>query len=166
MNNEGFGTNGVPFECTVEKKGKKQTIRKLIFVSIYVMWVILCLFAGFGLKLVVPLLCFIPLSVWILVYFTWKFTNEEIKITLFSGTMTVERLYDGKKPKKLAQTRIKDIEAVEPYSVEVMDKYKGCYVIYAIKNKNFDTSYVISFDNTVIVTEINDKMMRIIKYYG
>ena len=34
MNSEGFGTNGVPYEYTIEKKGKKIARRKMLLILV------------------------------------------------------------------------------------------------------------------------------------
>lgn len=55
MNNEGFGTNGVPFEYTIEKKGKNVTRRKILLMIAYVAWVIVFFTTGVLVKLILPL---------------------------------------------------------------------------------------------------------------
>ena len=116
-------------------------------------------------KLILPMLCFIPLSVWILSWLTWCYTKEEIKITLFAGTMTITRMYDGKKCKKLAETKIKDIKMLEPYSANKFEALKTNNVIYAVENNITNEAYVLVWDNTTAIIEINEKTMKIIKYY-
>ena len=39
MNNEGFGSNGAPFEYTVTKEGKQRSRRRLLLILLYVAWV-------------------------------------------------------------------------------------------------------------------------------
>lgn len=166
MNNEGFGSNGAPFTYTVEKEGKTKKKRKILLIALYVVWVIVFFTVGVLTKLILPLLCFIPLSVWLLVWLTWKYTHEEISITLFSGTMTVTRLFDGKKPKKLAEVKIKDIECYERYSAEKIAEYKPENVINGIRDTNYDEAYIASWGESAVIMETNEKAVKIIKYYN
>jgi len=166
MNNEGFGTNGVPFEYTIEKKGKNVTRRKILLILAYVAWVILFFSVGAIVKLILPMLCFIPLSVWIIAWLTWRYTKEEIKITLFGGTMTVTRMYDGKNPKKLTETKIKDIKTFEKYSATSSAAIGENDVIYAVQDQVRDGAYILKWENTTVVMEANEKAMKIIKYYN
>ena len=166
MNNEGFGINGVPFEYTVEKKGKKMKNRKIFLMLAYVAWVILFFSVGAIVKLILPMLCFIPLSVWFIAWLTWRYTKEEIKITLFGGTMTITRQYDGKNAKKIAETKIKDIETLEQYSASALEANNKENMIYAVQNQELDGSYILTWQNTTLVMETNEKAMKIIKYYN
>ena len=165
MNSEGFGSNGAPFEYVVEKQGKEKTTRKILLILLYVVWITVCMTIGLLARIVVPLLCFIPLSLWVLVWLTWKFTHEEIKITLFSGTLTVERQYGGKNAQKLGETKIKAIRDFVPYSKEQMEQYSDAAVIYATKGNTPDDAYILAWDQTVLVMECSEKVMKIIQYY-
>ena len=166
MNNEGFGTNGAPFEYTVEKKGKQRRNRKILFFLAYAVYVVVVFGVGVWSKLLVPALCFIPLSVWIISYFTWRYTNEEIKLTFFGGAMTVTRQFDGKNPKKILETKIKDIKSFVPYTPEAAQSLKKDSTVYAVQTEKCEDAYIMTLENNVIVMEANEKAMKIIKYYN
>ena len=116
---------------------------------------------GVIVKLILLLLCFIPLSLWILIWLTWRFTHEEIKVRLSAGTMVVTRLFDGKNAKDLAEVKIKDIECFEKYSEAKMQKRDRDNVIYATHNANplhhilekraSEYSCLVSYDGCKIV---------------
>ena len=165
MNNEGYGSNGAPFKYTIEKQGKSRTRRRILLILAYVAWVIVFFAAGAILKLILPLLCFIPLSVWFLSWLTWRFTHEEISIKLFAGTMTVTRTYDGKMPKKLTEVKLKDMDCFEKYSVEKIGKYNAKNIIDATANGNYNDAYIAAWGETAVVMEVNEKALKIIKYY-
>ena len=166
MNNEGYGSNGAPFKYTIEKQGKSRTRRRILLILAYAVWVILFFVIGVIVKLILPLLCFIPLSVWLISWLTWRFTHEEISITLFSGTMTVTRLFDGKMPQKLAEVKIKDIDCFEKYSADKMEIYNEKNIIDATTNGNYEEAYIAAWGETAVVMEVNEKALKIIKYYN
>jgi hypothetical protein len=165
MSDQGFGANGTAFEYTVERKGKTRKTRRIFLILLYVAWIITFFTVGTVATLLFPLLCFIPFSTWILVWLTWRFTREEIHFTLLSGGMTVERRYDGKNKKVLAETRIKNIEVLEPYSAELISRYKKANVVYATEADEYAGAYIMAWGNFAVVAAIDDKMMKIIKYY-
>ena len=164
--NEGYGSNSAPFEYTIEKQGKDVKKRKILLILLYIAWTVLFLSVGVIVKLILPLLCFIPLSLWILVWLTWRFTHEEIKVTLSAGTMVVTRLFDGKNAKNLAEVKIKDIECFEKYSEEKMQKCNRDNIIYATQNTNLEEAYIVIWGNITVVMETNEKALKIIKYYN
>ncbi len=166
MNNDGFGSYGSPFEYTVEKKGKRMNVRKILLILCYIAWIIAVFAVGIRIRLILPLLCFVPLSLWIIIFFTWRFTKEEMKITLFGGTMTVTRMYDGKNPKKIAEIKIKDIERLRLYSSAYLASQKPSNIIYATGNESCEGAYLLIWKDTAAVMDINEKAMKIIKYYN
>ena len=164
--NEGYGSNSAPFEYTIEKQGKEKSKRKILLSLLYIVWTVLFFSVGVIVKLILPLLCFIPLSLWILVWLTWRYTHEEIKISLSAGTMTLTRLFDGKNAKKLTEVKIKDIECFEKYSDEKMKACKCENIIYATQNSNYDEAYIVMWENITVVMETNETAIKIIKYYN
>ena len=165
MSSQGFGANGAPFEHLVERKGRTKKTRQIFLILLYIVWVGGIFAAGTAATLFFPLLAFIPFSTWILVWLTWRLTHEEICFTLISGGMTVTRLYDGKNKKVLSETRIKNIEVFEPCTPELIERYKGKKLVYATKSDDYSEAYIMAWDGFTVVADIDEKMMKIIKYY-
>ena len=80
--------------------------------------------------------------------------------------MTVTRQFDGKNPKVILDTKIKDIKNITPYTPEVAQSLKKDSTIYAVQTENCDGAYIVTLENATIVMEINEKAMKIIKYYN
>ncbi len=168
MNNEGFGSNGGAFEYVVAKKGRTCWRRRLLLILAYTVWVVGIFIAGVVIKLILPLLCFIPLSVWIFIFLTWRWSKEEIKLSFLGGGLTVTRQYDGKNPKVLYEARLRDLRLVTGYTKEKLEEYQkasGREILYATRTEQLDGSYLAVWDGRVLVFEANDKALKIIKYY-
>ena len=140
-------------------------MKRLILLLLYVLWVVLFLTVGAIVRVIVPLLCFIPLSLCIIIFFTWRLTKEEYKISLFGGGISVTRTYGGKNPKRLLEARLKDIQRFTEYSEGEAEGREDRKVIYAKRNKGVKDTYVAVWSDTVLVFEANEQALKIINYY-
>lgn len=177
MNNEsGFGANGAPFEYVVaEAGGKKKTTKKLLFVAAYVLYCAVVLIVGFIVKLILPILCFIPLSIWIIVFLTWKYTQLEYEYSFFSGNLTVSRILGGRSRKKLCEVHLRDLAAVFPYrdaNLSRVEAFGAEVTVFAASATQAEGLYVALWQDKesgkrmMLYFEPNEKAIRIIKYYN
>ena len=113
--NSGFGSSGAPYEYAVaEAKNKALKTKKALFVVAYVLYAAAVFGIGSITKLMLPFMCFIPLSLWIIVWLTWRFTQVEYEYSFFSGELTVNRILGNRTRKTLAKVRIQQLSAVFP----------------------------------------------------
>ena len=59
---------------------RKQPIYKLkrvLMILAYVAYVVVLLIVGMTTKLLVPMLALVPLSLWIIIFFTWRYVSVE-----------------------------------------------------------------------------------------
>ena len=74
------------------KKGLATTLKKLGMLFLYVVFVVLWFIFGFATKFF-PLLALIPITLWILVFFTWRYVNVEYEYSFVSGELTVSKIF-------------------------------------------------------------------------
>ena len=165
MNQEGFGSNGSAFEYTVPREGSARTRKKLLLLGLYALWVIVIFALGVWSRILLPLLCFIPLSLWILVFLTWRLSQKEIKLSFFAGKLTVIRMYDGKNPKTLAEIPLKGLRTMAPYHPGDELRLKGKRIIYATRTGTPQDAYLATWGDSALLFEANEKALKIIKYY-
>ena len=67
----------------------------LLYILFVIGWILFGLKTGF-----VPLLCHIPLTLWMLVFFTWRYTSVEYEYSVTSGILTFSKIYSGRFRKK------------------------------------------------------------------
>ena len=166
MNNEGFGSNGAAFEYTITAEGKRRSLSRLLLILLYILWTVAFFTAGVLTRILLPLLCFIPLSLWIIVFLTWRLTKREIKLVFLAGKMTVVRQFDGKNQKTLAEVTIKEIKTVKKYEMGDEALLAGKHVISATRTEDRTGTYVALWGNTALLFEANKKALKILKYYG
>lgn len=167
MNSEGFGSNGSAFEYVIPREGRYQTVRRIILLSAYALWVILFFTVGVLTRILLPCLALIPISVWILSFFTWRFSKKEWKLGFFTGKLTVTRQFDGKNKKEIVKVAMKDLKAVRPYTAK--DKTlltQSKQTLIATRNGAPEGAYLALWEGHALVFEANEKALKIIKYYA
>jgi len=176
MNNDsGFGANGAPFEYAVaEAKTKKLKLKKAGLLCAYVLWGAIALIGGASTGFL-PILCFIPLTIWILVFFTWKYTQIEYEYSFFSGKLTVSKILGGRSRKKMTEVMIRDLSSVLLYTnrnAEQADAYGAKNAYFAASSTEAPDLYIALWEDketkerNLLCLELNEKAIKIIKYYN
>ena len=169
----GIGS-GTPYECVVaEKNTPALKMKKVTFVALYVLWAAAFLLVGGMTKLILPLLAFIPITTWILVWLTWKYVQVEYEYSVFSGVITVSRIYGGKKRKQLVSVRIKELSAVVPYTDEHIHKvnnFEAQKTVMAASCSDAPSAYIALWTDSdtrmLLCFEPDEKILKLIKYYN
>ena len=176
MNNDsGFGTNGVPFEYAVaEAKNKKLKLKKIGLICAYVLWGAIALIGGASTN-VLPILCFIPLTIWIFVFLTWKYTQVEYEYSFFSGKLTVARILGGRTRRVLTEVTIREADAIFPYvdaNVARAEAWRADTSIFAASGMKAENLYIVLWQDEIkkkrymLCFEANEKAIKIMKYYN
>lgn len=166
--------SGIPYEYVVEEKSTAAVkMKKATFVALYVLWVAIFFFAGAMTKLILPLLAFIPITTWILVWLTWKYTQVEYEYSVFSGEITVSRILGGKKRKVLAKLAINGLFAVIPYNDEYIHKinnFEAQKTVMAASCPDAPNAYIALWTEEetrmLLFFEPDEKILKLIKYYN
>ena len=177
MNSDsGFGSSGAPFEYTVaEANNKALKTKKLLFVVGYVLYGAIILGLGAGSKIFLPLMCFIPLSLWIIVWLTWRFTQVEYEYSFFSGALTVSRVLGNRTRKKLLETRIQNFSSVfaaNEMNQSKIEAFAAENTIFAASEATAENLWVALWTDAesgkrmALYFEPNEKAIKILKYYN
>ena len=177
MNSDsGFGSSGAPFEYTVaEANNKALKTKKLLFVVGYVLYGAIILGLGAGSKIFLPLMCFIPLSLWVIVWLTWRFTQVEYEYSFFSGELTVNRILGNRTRKNLTKVRIQNFSSVfaaTELNQSKIDAFAAENTIFAASEANAENLWVAlwtdaeSGERQALYFEPNEKAIKILKYYN
>lgn len=159
----------------VKKKNRKIIMHKILLVMLYVFYVTTFLLVGTFTRLIAPLLAFIPLTLWILVFLTWKYTNIEYEYSITSGELTFSKIYGSRKRKFKMKVMIKQFELVMKYeSGEAEDRllmYEPQKEYIAVSSLDDEGVYYALFredDGThcVFYFKANDEALKIIKFYN
>ena len=177
MNSDsGFGSSGAPFEYTVaEANNKALKTKKILFIVGYILYAAIILGVGAMIKIILPLLCFIPLSLWIIVWLTWRFTQVEYEYSFFSGELTVNRILGNRTRKNLIKVRIQNFSSVFPANEENQSKIEAFAAentIFAASEATAEDLWVALWDDAesgkhcALYFEPNEKAIKILGYYN
>lgn len=172
----GFNSGGTPFECVVaEKKTAALKMKKLALILAYALWVIVWLVVGFITKLLAYLLALVPISLWVLVFLTWRYTQVQYEYSFFAGDLTVSRILNDRFRKELMTVKIRQIEAVLPYNEAYkteIERFGADRVIFAASAEDADGLCVAlwydeeSEQKTVLYFEPDEKSVKVLRYYN
>lgn len=106
-----LGIMGSSYEYVVTPKATGALrIKKMLLIALYILWGGGVLIVGAAVRIVAPLLAFIPLSLWILIWLTWKYTQVSYEYSFGSGTMKVNRLLGERTRRAMVEIKISNIE--------------------------------------------------------
>ena len=167
------------YEYSVEhsKKDKKLKLKKTLLLIFYTVYCITGLtfaaVAPVG-ALVATFIALVPVSCWIISFFTWRYVKPEYVYSMTSGVLTFTILYGNRTKKKIFETKIASAETVAPYT----EKSKHDIEKYAPKNEYFGVSSLTSPDayymlfqndkgeNCVYYFEATARALKILRFYN
>ena len=90
-------------------------LKRLLAIIGYVVYAAAFFIIGMTLRIIVPMMALIPLTTWILVWFTWPFVSVEYEYSIVSGSMILCKICGGRIRRRKAEIRIKTMHAIAPY---------------------------------------------------
>ncbi len=171
------------YEYTVAQKieGKWKLARAGLITG-YVLYVVILLFVGIFTRIIVPLLALIPVTLWMIVFCTWRYVKVEYEYSITSGIFTLSNVYGNRSRKKMLEIPIKDMTVVAPYNSEFPDQIADADEKIQRFAPEVEHKAVSSFDspdvyyalysdkNTgergIIWFEATEKALKIFKFYN
>ncbi len=177
MNSDsGFGVGGAPYEYAVaEAKTRTLFWKKCTFIMLYILWGAILLGLGFLTGLILPMLALAALTVWGLVFLTWRFLQVEYEYSFFQGTLTVAKILGGRTRRKVAEITIRDLAAVFPYvdeNVARAESFGAERTIVAASSTDAPGVYIALWQDTetkkrtMLFFEPTEKALKILRYYN
>ncbi len=175
MNDLGIGS-GMAYEYVVaEKKSAALICKRISLILLYCLWVVVLLILGLKTALIVPLLALVPLTLWIMVFLTWRFTQIEYELSFFSGQLTVSRIYGGRTRKLLVKVTIRELSGVYPCDdescVQRINAFGHEKEITAAGNFNSPDLYAALWKDEdgkkyLLWFEATEKALKVIRFYN
>ena len=171
----GFGSNGAPYEYTVSEQNSKALLfRRITLIAVYMLWVAVWLILGITLRIIAPLLALIPISLWILIFFSWRVTQVEYEYSFFSGILTVSRVLGGRSRRCLAEIPLRGLDAVYPCTDEHaarIDAFGAEHTLFAASDPEAVGLYALLWRDEenvkhALYFEPSEKALKIIRYYN
>ena len=100
-------------------------IKRITLVFIYIAFVIAALLLGFLTRISVPLLAFIPIALWLLIFITWRYTDVDYEYSMTSGYLSFSRIYGSRSRKQVFEAHIKSMALIAPYNDDYYEKVRS-----------------------------------------
>ena len=172
----GFNSGGIPFECVVaQKKTAALMAKKAALVIIYILWVVVWLVVGALTKLIAYLLALIPISLWVIIFFTWRYTKVQYEYSFFAGELTVSRILNDRFRKVLMTVQIRKMTAVLPVNSESkaeIERFGAEKTVFAASDESAEGLCVAmwtdedSGERIRLYFEPDEKSRKILRYYN
>ena len=167
------------YEYSVEhyKKDPKLRLKKTLLVIFYVVYcfalIFVVAFAKAGV-LAAPLMALIPVTCWIIAFFTWRYAKPEYEYSMTSGVLTFSVIYGNRTRKKKFDTRIAQADTIAPYSVSAksdIEKYAPQTTYMGVSSLYSPDAYYMLFETAdgkrcVYYFEATDKALKILRFYN
>lgn len=157
----------------VPRRTAKNKLHKALLIFGYVLFVIAWFVFGSGTGLY-ALMALIPLTLWMVVFATWRYTNVEYEYSLLSGRLTVSKIFGGRSRKKVLELDLRDAEAILPLGEKqterVIDDFDPQSETSFLSHRESPEAYAVLYRDEdtrcAVYLEINDKMMKTCKLYN
>ena len=102
-------------EYVVTKKAEgKNLLLRIALIALYVLFALSYFIFFTAVIPIVMLIALLPVFIWMLVFFTWRYASVEIEYQIHSGMVTFYHIYGGRSRRKKFEYRIKDMLTVAP----------------------------------------------------
>jgi hypothetical protein len=131
------------YSCEQKSYGKWKFIR-ILTLSLYIIYV-LAYFLIIYITRIFPLGALIPVTLWIIVYFTWHLTKPEYKYTVGHGYFTFYKV-GRKKDKKQVEFKISSAKAICPAGSISLKDYNIIKTYSALPQAVCNDAYIAIFE--------------------
>lgn len=103
------------YEFVVSQKIEgKWLAARVGLVALYITYVVGLLLIGLRTRILVPLLALTPLSLWIIVFFTWRYTAVDYEYSITSGELTFSKIFGNRSRRRQLTIHLRDAVRIAP----------------------------------------------------
>lgn len=164
------------YEYTVAQKSEgSYRWRKTGFIALYVIYILTFFSIGLMTAIFVPCMALIPVTTWMLIYFTWRYANIEYEYSITSGIITFTKIYGGRTKKVITEIKIKDALSIAPFSDRLeesrFEAYNAKFIYNALSSLRAEDAYFLLFLNDkkekcAFAFEATAQALKICKFYN
>ena len=167
------------YEYSVEhsKKDRKLRLKKFCLIMLYVLYGIggltVAAIAPFGV-LLAPFIALVPVTCWMIVFFTWRYVKPEYIYTITLGTLKFIIFYGSKTKRTVFEAKIANADMISPYTEKSqleIEKYAPKNIYFGASSLSSPDTYYMLFKNDkeeacVYFFEATSKALKILKFYN
>ena len=149
-------------------------VKRLLAIIGYIIYALAFFILGAMSKFLIYMLALVPLSTWILVWFTWPFVSVDYEYSFVSGSMTLTKIMAGRKRKKVLELRIKELHTIAPYEgdyIRQAEAFKPERSYDFVSSMQSPDLYFALFETAdgrrgIIYFEATKAALKILRYYN
>ncbi|MBQ9802904.1 MAG: hypothetical protein IJW51_07550 [Clostridia bacterium] len=163
-----------------QRKEGKWVLARILLVAFYITYVLAILFIGMKYSVIAPLLAFIPLSLWVIVFITWRYVNVDYEYSVTSGMLSFTKIYGNRQRKKIFEMSVKDAVRIAPLGEESEDARATAYTpereFVGVSSMKAPDIYFMLFElndsknrekrRAIFYFEATAKMLSICRFYN
>ncbi len=161
------------YEYVVAQKLKGiEKLKKVGLVLLYVVFVIGWFIFGFATKLF-PLLALCPVTLWMLIFFTWRYVQVDYEYSATSGVITFSEIYGNRSRKKLGEIILKSCTTIAPLNEKydyLIDRFAPEKLINCLSCEGAEDAYFMLAEvggkKVVAYFEATEKFLKICRFYN
>lgn len=168
------------YEFAVKQKIEgKWLVGRIALISFYVLYVLALLLVALLTRIIVPLLALIPITLWIIIFITWRYVAVEYEYSITSGTLTLSKIYNNRSRRKIMELNLRDAVRIAPLEDEAeaqkATEWKPVREYSAISSLTANDIYFILFEDNnkgrkekcraIFYFEATARALQICRYY-
>lgn len=163
-----YANNYTEYTVTQKAEGKNLTNR-LLLIALYAVYTVVFCIVFLGILHIYPMGALIPVTLWIIIFFTWRYVAVEHEYMLASGVMTFVDIRGGRQRKALFACPVKEMREIAPLRATTQLNVKTTIDMRG-SVKSTDSYYFIINDRdgeaAAVFFEATKKAVQIMKYYN
>ena len=162
------------YEFAIEQKIKgKLLLKAIMLVLLYITYTVVT-FSVLVIFRIIPFGALIPVTLSILVFFTWRYVKIDNRYVVESGVMKLFVKYGSASPKEVTSFRIKDALEIAPKGTKAdfaIEKFSPKHVYNALPFETCDGAYYALYknsngENCVLYFKATDEALKILSFYN
>ena len=164
------------YEYVVAKKREgKYALARVALIIGYIFYVIIFFSVGILSRLLVPCIALVPVTTWILVYFTWRYVNIDFEYSATSGVITFSKVFGNRSRRPVTEIRIKNASAIAPLTDRLhkskLEAYAPDVIYSALSTEDTPDAYFMIYEDEegrrcAFLFEATAQMLKICRYYN
>lgn len=168
-------SGGSYYECAVaQKKTAAVVLRRIFLLVLYALWGVACVLLGLRFDLLLLSLELCALTLWTLIWLTWRLTHTDYEYQMLDGELSVYRISGGRSRRRLCSVSVRDMTAVYPCTDEYTARIAGTPVarrFFAASSRDAEDLYVAFWNDEkkgsiALYFEPDERLCRLLRQYN
>ncbi len=162
------------YEFMVGQKieGKWRVYRILAILG-YIAFPLIFLALAVRVRLLLPVFALVPIFLWMLVFFTWRYTSPEYELATVSNSLRFTIVYGNRTRRPQFEVEFRRMHKIAPYDARGkadVERFAPDKVYCAASSMHVPNLYYAIWEEDkkhyVLFFETNDRLLKICKYYN